>query len=163
MENLLRNSHDMVGEKYNTNHRVKEALKSMANNGGRIIKERAQSILNYFYDGAYQTEPEFPTENNQRRANPYKANTKAIETSYIQVYPNPAKDLVFFEYVLPCIKDEAILEIRDMSGKLLLQTTIDKNQRLYTMSTDKYISGNYLYKIICGGNILGKGQFSIIK
>lgn len=140
-----------------------EELQSFANNGGRISKDRAQSILNYFYDGTFQTEPEFPTQNNQRRANPFVANTKTKENSYIKVYPNPAKDIVFFEYLIPCIEEEAILEIRDITGNILIRTTIEKDKREYSFNTEKYSSGNYIYKVICGGNILGKGQFSILK
>lgn len=73
------------------------------------------------------------------------------------------KDLVFFEYLLPCNDNEAILEIRDLSGKLILQTAIDKSLRQYTLNVDKYVSGNYIYKIICGGTVFGKGQISVIK
>lgn len=144
------------------NNRI-ESLQAFANNGGRLSKERAQSIINYFYDGTFQTTPEFPTENNQRKANPYLSSTKSNEPSYTRVYPNPAKDLVFFEYLVPCNDNEAILEIRDLTGKLILQTAIDKSLRQYTLNIDKYVSGNYIYKIICGGTVFGKGQFSVVK
>jgi hypothetical protein len=141
----------------------KADLAKIAETGKGIAKYKAENILNYFYDGKYIHLPELPDETSGKR----DLTTNTIEkdiTSYLKVYPNPAKYLTTFEYQLPCISHEGILTVTDITGKIIyMNDKLTGEHNILNLDTKEWLSGNYLYKLACDGILIGEGKLSIIK
>lgn len=119
--------------------------------------------MNYFYDGKYIHLPKLPDETSGKRDLTSSTIEKDIP-SYVKIYPNPAKDRTTSEYQLPCISHEGILTVTDITGKIIFM--IDKltgEHNILNLDTKEWLSGNYLYKLVCDGILIGEGKLSIIK
>jgi len=141
----------------------KADLAKIAEKGKEVAKYKAENILNYFYDGKYIHLPELPDETSGKRDLTSNTIEKDI-TSYIKVYPNPAKDLTTFEYRLPCISHEGILTVTDITGKIIfMNDKLTGEHNILNLDTKELQSGNYLYKLVCDGILIGEGKLRIKK
>ena len=91
---------------------------------------------------------ELPSTQNQRRANPIINTTTTTET-YIQAYPNPAKDTVIINSN-SISSTIASIKISDVLGKIIISKT--SNQSTETLDVSGLNSGMYFVEIITEKN-----------
>ena len=72
-------------------------------------------------------------------------------------------NLFIFTYETGVVGEDANTYHRSILGHKLLDTKIEKEKRQFVLDVQKFESGIYNYQLICGGNILSNGQFSVIK
>ena len=80
--------------------------------------------------------------------------------SEINVFPNPAQDILTFESVLESRKN-TIIQIFDMQGKLMNQFDFSGNQKRINVSN--WNNGMYFYQFINEGEKIKSGKVSILK
>lgn len=97
---------------------------------------------------------------------PREGRTKIMQSlenfHYIKLSPNPARDYTIVEYTLETATD-AMLQITDLTGKILVSQSIYQNQNQEIIDTKNFNSGNYLISIIIDGNVLETIQLNVIK
>lgn len=77
--------------------------------------------------------------------------------TFLNVYPNPARDILFVDYILSKeTKGEFVL--CDMAGKELIKNKLDENQNQITIHCDKLSVGIYLYKLLSNGTVVKTGK-----
>ncbi|MFH2142405.1 MAG: T9SS type A sorting domain-containing protein [Bacteroidota bacterium] len=99
------------------------------------------------------------TNKSMQISNSIESNNIAIDfNDCIEVYPNPASDELWVEYIL--LNDNAInkVEMLSLDGKTVLTQSIRNNYGVEQIDISKIISGNYVIKL---GNY--SKQISIIK
>lgn len=80
--------------------------------------------------------------------------------SFIQVYPNPAQEFIYFEMNLPSASS---IELYDVAGKLLLVQEI-KDAASNTIQINSFVNGLYLYRVKdAGQKTLATGKVSVHK
>lgn len=70
----------------------------------------------------------------------------------ISVYPNPTSELIAIQ-VGGLLKEDLLINLYDLSGKLIAQSSITSGSTIAYFDTRKYYSGNYILEFICGENI----------
>ena len=78
------------------------------------------------------------------------------------VYPNPAKDYVCFEYVLPENKEDVILSIKNMQGIETTHFILHDKKGIKVWDTRGVKQGVYFYSFKSGLRILKRGKVIII-
>lgn len=81
----------------------------------------------------------------------------------IQIYPNPARDYVTFDYQLPEYVENATIVITTMVGKIVQQFDLNNTQGQVLWDTRQRQNGIYFYALKQGNNTLTSGKVSIIK
>jgi len=81
----------------------------------------------------------------------------------LKVYPNPAQDNVTFEYSLPETVNEVVIEVKDVSGKLLNSLNITERKGKTTLNTKYFAEGIYIYSIFLDGRIIANKKLVIIR
>lgn len=69
----------------------------------------------------------------------------------ISAEPNPAKDWVAFNYTLPGYEAQGIINISDISGKLITILIVEGKQGQKVWDTRKVNSGIYFYTLYVSG------------
>jgi len=82
---------------------------------------------------------------------------------YLKVFPNPAKDYLIIEYILESVQSNAILQLTNMSGKILFTNQLNNKQDQQIIDTRNYKAGNYILSIIVNDKTLESVHISIIK
>ncbi len=84
---------------------------------------------------------------------------KKLITS-VSVYPNPAKDLINFDFSNYIEESNVTIKLYNNMGQMVhhINTTL---QPSYQMNVEKFNSGIYYYKIICTKNDIAKGKIMI--
>lgn len=137
-------------------------LERIATDGTGIGQQKAKNVLNFFTGANYETHPEFPQENANKKESTVAPNqTNAI--SYVTVFPNPAKDLAIFEYQLPCVDQKGQLLIADVNGKQILTEEVTGSKSQKVIDTKSFANGTYFYRINCDGKTIGSGNLVITK
>lgn len=85
---------------------------------------------------------------------------EATPLSEINVFPNPAQDILTFESVLGNGKNTTV-QIFDMNGKLMSQFNYSGNQQ--TVDVSNWSQGMYFYHITNDGEKIKNGKVSILK
>jgi hypothetical protein len=85
------------------------------------------------------------------------------EFKHLNVFPNPARDYLNYEYQVDKIFDNASVQITDLSGKVIYSKQIIQNMDSEIIDTRNFVSGNYLMSIIVDGKILESISFNITK
>ena len=93
--------------------------------------------------------------------NPIVMNNKSY-ADIVKVYPNPANELLNLVFDNELSK-EAIFELYDFSGKLIISKTIKPKTVLNTINLTKAIDGIYFYKLYTANEILAKSKLVIYK
>lgn len=84
----------------------------------------------------------------------------AIETSKLNVHPNPSEGLFTFELPKDVQVDKII--ITDISGRFVTQINVD-NRKIFTINLSDQNPGVYLYKATHGSVKVAQGKMIIIK
>jgi hypothetical protein len=83
-----------------------------------------------------------------------------IATSTLgQNHPNPAKDETTIS--LSGISKDMILEVTDITGRILLSTEVEANSTQVQISTSNLQSGIYIYRLVSEGKTIGTRKLSI--
>ena len=76
-----------------------------------------------------------------------------------QNYPNPAKDETTIG--LSGISRDMILEVTDITGRILFSTKVEANSDQVQISTSNLQSGIYIYRLVSEGKTIGTRKLSI--
>lgn len=87
-----------------------------------------------------------------------KEDMRSVKSS--NIFPNPAKNHVTFEYFL---SDDAELSVFSYSGRTINTILLNKEKNAAVLNTENLPTGIYFYLITKDGDTLEKGKFSIIK
>jgi hypothetical protein len=83
---------------------------------------------------------------------------------YIDVYPNPAKDYIIFEYDIAVEYQNARLLIFDgAKGQILTHEVLLETQNSLTLGLEKFGAGSYLASIEVDGKVLKSIKFTLTK
>ncbi len=124
---------------------------------------QAQSYVTYTYDNAgnrlaRQTIILKNTENNNYKKDKISDVNYIFGKGNITVYPNPVKELLNIQFTDINTKNDIILQLYDINGKLL-QTKKTKNYKT-TVNLSSKTAGVYILKVLFGN---GKAEFTIVK
>ena len=124
---------------------------------------QAQSYVTYTYDNAgnritRQTVVIKNTEKNNYKENEISGVNDNFGKGNITVYPNPVKDILSIQFTDINTENEIILQLYDISGKLLKT----KKTRNYNTKMDlsKNTAGVYILKIVSGNS---RAEFTVVK
>jgi hypothetical protein len=78
----------------------------------------------------------------------------------ILIYPNPTSGSITVEYK---VRHTAILEITDISGKLVGTYTLPFDSYKIEVRNEKLENGMYLYRINSDGTVLKTGKVAVMK
>jgi hypothetical protein len=138
-------------------------LQSIAGNGNA-----AQAMARGLVEIATHTRtykepmPVFPQANQRTKKHTNKNSVKAdFVKGSLQVYPNPAKDLVTFQ--LTAQTEDSRIEIYDAQGRLVYDKILSPDFGSFTVNTLDFNTGVYLYRYSVAGNPLQDGKITIIK
>ena len=125
--------------------------------GGRIVYN-ARALVN----GYYQTIIEYTNACHQNASIAHKVENlnAVINKNNITLYPNPTTGNITVEYK---IVHNAILEITDISGKLVGTYNLPFDSYKMQITDDKLENGMYLYRIVSDNSILKTGKIAILK
>jgi hypothetical protein len=73
--------------------------------------------------------------------------SKNLETTTINVFPNPTADLMAIQF-MGLIESDITIELYDLSGKLVDKTTLYKGSTIAYFNTETLYSGQYFLKIL---------------
>jgi hypothetical protein len=89
---------------------------------------------------------------------------KPEDLVYIDVYPNPAKDYIIFEYDIAVEYQNARLLIFDgAKGQILTHEVLLETQNSLTIGLEKFGAGSYLASIEVDGKVLKSIKFTLTK
>ena len=84
------------------------------------------------------------------------------EQVYIDVYPNPARDYIIFEYDIVKKYESAQLHIYDgVKSNLLMQQNIEEKQNSVSIGVKDWAPGVYIASIVVDGKILKSIKFTV--
>ena len=97
-------------------------------------------------------------DNNQLKNKGVNFNNLASDYGFnVSVNPNPAVNWAAFKYTLPGNNTTGLIEIRDISGKVVKSITLNGNQGEVIWDAAKNPAGQYVYYVTSGGyNLSGK-------
>jgi len=76
----------------------------------------------------------------------------------LKIYPNPVRNRLYVEFEAGR-SNEVVLEIKDMTGRILQQTLLLANQARAEINTTKLFPGTYLINVLDQGEIIGRSTF----
>ena len=135
------------------------ALQSFEAEGG-IAGAYARGLLDYFNSSTY-SEPLFlPEIMMSRKVIVSKGNKE--DSSYLKVYPNPAKDFISVDYNLG--EDAvAVIKILNYEGKLIQTIEISESINTKLLSVKDFSQGNYIICLVKNGRIIDSESVTIVK
>lgn len=75
------------------------------------------------------------------------------ESFYVSLTPNPAKSLVYVNYILPEGMPEAVLEITSVLGVKVIAVTLEGQCGSKEIDLGRLSPGVYNYTAYCGNNV----------
>ena len=122
-------------------------LYNLADNGGTKAKYQARGILEHFYGENY-IDCCTPPDGNKSTVADFSKNdlAKAMGLS-MEANPNPAKEYTEFSYTLPFGVEYAILNIFEVSGKLIEQMQLNSPINKLAYNTLRLPAGSYTIEI----------------
>ncbi|MBX7182526.1 MAG: T9SS type A sorting domain-containing protein [Bacteroidia bacterium] len=91
-----------------------------------------------------------------------QASNNSITSEYFRLYPNPATEELTFEYILDETSDGTIT-FYDLSGRRVLTTNTQKENRIKQINTTNLQSGIYLMNFKVNGTIKYFSKLCIVK
>lgn len=138
----------------------KSQLVEWANSSNNLVEGPAKALLNYINEPV-EEETLYPEDGTVQRLS-VNSNTETEDTTIqlnpsVKMYPNPASNLLYFEMEN---NNATLIEIRDVSGKLLKQATIE-----YRGVVDIESLQNGVYFVTLGNksNVISAKKIAIIK
>lgn len=132
-------------------------LAAISNASDHTAGIMANNILCFHYGTCKNYPATLPLINSQRK--PQSQPTSTEEN--LKIYPNPANDFIVFDYSRMDIADMISIEIRDITGKLILVLDIKGKKDIASCDTQLLSNGVYMYKVIREGLPSINGQFVI--
>ena len=86
-----------------------------------------------------------------------------ITKSKLSVYPNPAADIVTFEFSSPQSRGAVTVTITNILGMKVIDLQIMDSERKQYWNTESYPSGVYLYRVTGEHGIIGNGKILLNK
>jgi PKD repeat protein len=83
--------------------------------------------------------------------------------NFVTVAPNPAKDFVIFRFQLEAKTESAVLEVRDINGKILLSQTVQSEEEPLRWNTSGLPSGIYFYQLYTKTGSIQSGKVVLSK
>ncbi|MGZ3863811.1 MAG: T9SS type A sorting domain-containing protein [Bacteroidia bacterium] len=127
--------------------------------GGSIVY-KARGIINGYYGGIIG----YPNlcGNDSISADELRKTVtqKVVNKNQFSLYPNPNSGSMTLEYSM---KENGILEITDISGKLVGKYNLPVNSSKIQIINDDLQNGIYLYRIMGDNNILKTGKIAVMK
>jgi len=127
--------------------------------GGSIVW-RARAILNSYFKNIIEYPNDCSGSLGISSVNKTTAITSVTENQTINLYPNPNNGSMTLAYN---INKDAVLEITDISGKLVDKYDLSAAFKIIEIKNDKLQNGVYLYSVISNGNMLKAGKIVIMK
>lgn len=118
----------------------------------------ARNALCFFYGICFDY-PELENGDIQNRPN-FEEKRDFIQS--VMVYPNPAREVVYFYFNMPSSDVIVSIYIFDANGKMVLERDIQAKLGLYSMETQNLHSGNYFFQANSRSGIKYSGKFSIV-
>lgn len=140
-------------------------IEDMELNGNGEAKSFARNIRRYL--GVSDYEEPYVLPNSDKSTAAVQVEQEIFQSledlHYIRLAPNPAKNFTTVEYLLEEKVSNALLQITDLSGKVLSSQSIEQNQDQMMIDTRNFKAGNYLLSIFVDGNVLETVQLNVIK
>ncbi len=140
-----------------------QQLLAIAESSEGLAGQQAKNILNFAYASAYEPSIILPGMANQALRISGKTEVSLNDPNMIKAFPNPATDLLTFEYRLEDLKKDAMIQVFDIHGKLIKSIPLTDIYGFVDWHTKDVESGLYIYTIGYENEILEKGQISIVK
>lgn len=97
-----------------------------------------------------------------RKARPQKSVAK--QTIELRLYPNPARDYFTVFYKVPdAFHNSLSLQVKDASGRIVLQQSLPDNAFEYMIDTGTLAKGVYTVVLLTNKNLLKAEKLVIIK
>ena len=104
-----------------------------------------------------------PARNNWQPRNAKLLSDTDWETAVVEVYPNPANEIVTFEFHL---SENSIpkgsLAIYDISNRLIEEFVISQSSQMISIDSRQWQSGLYMFIVKISGDVEHAGRFEII-
>ncbi len=127
-------------------------------NGNGFASVYARNVLIWLGLAEY-TEPLL--NNNQQRSLIQQKSNKPLEQSYLNVYPNPAKDYVVNEY--KDVTSGANLIITDVFGKIAYSNELAGQNDQILIETSTWNAGLYYCRLLVNEKNIDVKKISIVK
>jgi hypothetical protein len=82
------------------------------------------------------------------------------EKNVIEVYPNPAKEVINFKYEISSAGTASIL-VTNILGEEMERIHINNNKGLTSVNTSGYHKGIYIYRLISAGKTISVNKFAV--
>lgn len=150
-----------------TKAEVQELTTIADRNHGRAGVQ-ARGILNFFYGYEYVNAPNTKAAKDASNTTlptlKVDQPTKAINQSLISVFPNPANEVITFNYNLNGYPDaRVVLQIFDQGGRAIKTILLDPMVSEMQWNTSQLEAGSYIYQLTTSTEILTSGQFLITR
>ncbi|MDX9771640.1 MAG: S8 family serine peptidase, partial [Tenuifilaceae bacterium] len=144
LKQLQAGLHDQGRNIFQLTPTEKEQLEALVEQSTGAAGRQARSILAFVYEEEFCDCP--ADINPELKAKTFvQPPLDKLDEAQISVHPNPAKTWVSFDYTIPGSSSNANLEIRDATGKLVYQTTLENKQGQYVWDTRDIAPGLYYY------------------
>ena len=90
------------------------------------------------------------------------ANTEIAEQAMYKLYPNPNNGNMVLDYTIN-ETDKAIMEIYDVSGKLIRSYSLNPASNQLILNEDKLNNGAYFYQLRVNNQLVQSDKLIIIK
>ena len=139
----------------------KTVLEDMVANSSGRPGMQARNILQFIYGNEYNDCPNMPDPNTHKSGNSsiYDLTSNMLE---ITVSPNPAKNWVTFNYSIPKISTNSIIEIHNVKGELVHAINLVNYQGQVIWDTRNMQPGIYLFTLKSSG-MIKSGKLIITK
>jgi len=146
LKQLQAGLHDQDRNIFQLSPTEKDQLEALIEQSTGAAGRQARSILAFVYEEEFCDCP--ADINPELKAKTFvQPPLDKLDEAQISVHPNPAKTWVSFDYTIPGSSSNAKLEIRDATGKLVYQTTLENKQGQYVWDTRNMSSGLYHYSL----------------
>ncbi len=128
-------------------------VQNMADTCLGIAGAQMQGLLNSRYGYDYRINPKIPASGQEMIQVP-PVNQSLSQTQFqrlIYARPNPAKDLVTFDYQLPQEIENAEIILSDLKGRQIERIAIENPKGKIQWRPEKLPAGIYTYKLHCEG------------
>lgn len=143
---------------------IKNEVEAIASDKGDAISAGADAILKWVLENPFQEwlEP-FHTAHRMTPMVDESTNSNIADVSEISVYPNPARNIVNIDYILPDDATQAVINTYDYTGKLISSQSVYGNKGLTTINTENLPNGLYVYSIIVNSTTIASQRVVINK
>lgn len=137
-----------------------EELIQIAGSSRWLAGQQAQNILNFAYGHDSIPAPILPELSGGARLKDPRAKTNTPSVFY--AFPNPADNLVTFQYSLPEADARCFIQIFDRFGRKVITLPTTKKQGFVDWNTKEVREGLYFYSITNGKKVIESGKVVIV-